>query len=328
MKVASELNFTKAAEKLYISQQSLSQHIKRLEQYYQVELFERKPETKLTFAGEQVLTFVKQVEQAEEKLLAELSFIQKSEKGRIMLGVNSSRSPLIVPMLITKFKQIHPNIMLSLRELPTSQLEGSLSNGEIDLLIGIRGNDSLKDENFNIIELMQDKNIYLIASDSLIKEYYPNFLNNKALYEKGISIGDFIELPIVLNTLTSRTHMEIKKYFNSHGLTPHILIESNNNGFSLLPMCKQGVVAFYTTQIQLCQMLNQFPDLKQQVTILPIKDLLLEYSVVLMYHKDKAISKFMYDLIIIVKEVCTQIEEILHVLFEEYSLMRVESRYM
>ena len=41
--VAKELSFTKAAEKLFISQQSLSAHVQRLEQYYGVELFQRKP---------------------------------------------------------------------------------------------------------------------------------------------------------------------------------------------------------------------------------------------------------------------------------------------
>ena len=41
--VAEELNITRAAERLYISQQSLSNHIQRLEQYYGTKLFYRKP---------------------------------------------------------------------------------------------------------------------------------------------------------------------------------------------------------------------------------------------------------------------------------------------
>ena len=43
MEIAKEGSFSKAAQKLYISQQNLSQHIQRLEQYYGVPLFHRKP---------------------------------------------------------------------------------------------------------------------------------------------------------------------------------------------------------------------------------------------------------------------------------------------
>ena len=41
--LAKELHMTNTAQKLYITQQNLSQHIQRLEQYYGVELFYRKP---------------------------------------------------------------------------------------------------------------------------------------------------------------------------------------------------------------------------------------------------------------------------------------------
>ena len=48
---AEELNITKAAAKLYISQQYLSAHIHRLEEQYGVELFQRRPTLQLTLAG-------------------------------------------------------------------------------------------------------------------------------------------------------------------------------------------------------------------------------------------------------------------------------------
>lgn len=53
--LAKELHMTNTAQKLYITQQNLSQHIQRLEQYYGVELFYRKPKLSLTYAGEQLL---------------------------------------------------------------------------------------------------------------------------------------------------------------------------------------------------------------------------------------------------------------------------------
>ena len=54
VELAKELHVTNTAQKLYISQQNLSQHIQRLEQYYGVPLFHRKPKLALTYAGEQL----------------------------------------------------------------------------------------------------------------------------------------------------------------------------------------------------------------------------------------------------------------------------------
>ena len=307
--LAGELNFTRAAEKLFISQQSLSQHIKRLETYYQVELFERKPELKLTYAGEQLLAFVRQLATAEERLMADLSFIRKDEKGRVALGITTSRSPIFLPKLLSKYKRQHPNIVLSLRESNTSQLERFLREGEIDVVVGVRSNDKLTDSEFKIVELLQDRHLFMLATDTLLEQYVPDFRQNREAYARGIRISDFTQVPVIMNTETSRIHQEIGQYYRDLGVKPNVLIESNNSGISLLPLCAQGIVAVYTPQIQLFHMLNQYPDLKERVNILPVRDLLLENTIVLMHLKEKAISKFSSDLIEMTKEVFTEIRD-------------------
>ena len=50
--VVEEMNFSRAANRLYITQQSLSGHIKRLEEHYHVRLFQRRPRLSLTPEGE------------------------------------------------------------------------------------------------------------------------------------------------------------------------------------------------------------------------------------------------------------------------------------
>ena len=59
--LAEELNFTKASERLYITQQSLSGCIKRLESEYGVELLQRKPVLRLTPAGEMMTFYARQI---------------------------------------------------------------------------------------------------------------------------------------------------------------------------------------------------------------------------------------------------------------------------
>ena len=55
--LAKDLHMTRTANRLFISQQTLSNHIQRLEEYYGTKLFHRKPALSLTTAGEFVLSF-------------------------------------------------------------------------------------------------------------------------------------------------------------------------------------------------------------------------------------------------------------------------------
>lgn len=66
--VAEEMNVTRTAENFNISQQALSGHIKRLEEEYNVTLFQRRPSFKLTDAGKQLVFYGKQIMEAEASL--------------------------------------------------------------------------------------------------------------------------------------------------------------------------------------------------------------------------------------------------------------------
>ena len=66
------MNFTKAADEIFVTQQCLSNHIKRLERELGTELFERSPRLRLTAAGESLLNTVRQIEALEKGLHEEL----------------------------------------------------------------------------------------------------------------------------------------------------------------------------------------------------------------------------------------------------------------
>ena len=71
LKAAEERNITRAARKLYISQQSLSGHIAKLEEELGVPLFERGAELKLTYAGERVELLARKICALEQEILQE-----------------------------------------------------------------------------------------------------------------------------------------------------------------------------------------------------------------------------------------------------------------
>ena len=81
--LAKELHMTHTAERLFISQQTLSNHIRRMEEELGVPLFKRKPSLSLTLAGELVLSFAQKVGRDYGRLQDALSDIEGQERGML-----------------------------------------------------------------------------------------------------------------------------------------------------------------------------------------------------------------------------------------------------
>ncbi|MGE4283898.1 MAG: LysR substrate-binding domain-containing protein [Clostridia bacterium] len=310
--IAKELNFTRAAERLYVTQQCLSQHIKQLEDHFDVMLFERKPTLKLTYAGQQLLEATKQFQAIEEHLLAEFSYIRQNYSGKIALGIPRTRSYAYIPIILPLFKNKYPNVEFSLKEAHTASLENYILNGEIDVMIGVDTGETPVDEKlFHTIKLL-DETVYLLVSDDLLKQHFPDqFPACKETFKNGVCLQNFADFPLIMNPHSSRIHTGVQQYFRDRKIKPNILIESNN-GPLLLPLCKQGMGVIFSPQMVLYSLIKQDPDLKNKLNILPINDCLLENKVVLRYYKDKVITKYLLDLI-----------EMTQVLFKQYQNLSI-----
>lgn len=102
---AEELNFSRAAHRAFVTQQCLSDHIKRLEETYHVTLFQRKPKIALTPEGLAMLKYLSRIQALEDSMINELSDISSGVRGTINFGVSSTRGFIIVPKLIPAFQK-------------------------------------------------------------------------------------------------------------------------------------------------------------------------------------------------------------------------------
>lgn len=164
------MNFTRAAERLYISQQALSSHIKRLEEEYHVQLFARKPSLHLTLEGEQMVFYGKQILDSDKKMLAAFSDISTNCRGTLKVGISRLRSKVFFPDIWKYYYSNHENISIELISGNSAYLDELLQAGKLDLYLGINIPTA---SNQHRIQLAHEV-IHCCFSKKLLIRYYPN----------------------------------------------------------------------------------------------------------------------------------------------------------
>ena len=106
-----------AARKLFISQQSLSQHIRKLEAELGVQLFHRDNPLVLTQAGQCVKKAAQTVLDTMEQLEKEIAVCRGDVVSQLTIGMLDYGTPDFMPPLMELFLQQEPHVMLSTREL-------------------------------------------------------------------------------------------------------------------------------------------------------------------------------------------------------------------
>ena len=132
--VAEELNFTKAAEKLFISQPPLSRQIIELEEELQAKLFIRNnKKVELTEAGKYFEKEVKSLFQDLERISVKTKKIAENVSGEFRIAYISSIYSSVISDLIKHLKEQFPYVNFKLFEVSTSKQISALEQGKIDL---------------------------------------------------------------------------------------------------------------------------------------------------------------------------------------------------
>ncbi|MGK0254739.1 MAG: DNA-binding transcriptional LysR family regulator [Mariniflexile sp.] len=132
--VAEDLHFRKAAERLYISQPGLSRQIKQMEEDLGVILFERNNrKVNLTNVGQFLKSEITRNLKNLDQIINHAKLLQEGKDGNLTLGYVGSAMQKIIPELLVKFKNEHPNILFNLKEMDNQRQIESLFSHDIDI---------------------------------------------------------------------------------------------------------------------------------------------------------------------------------------------------
>lgn len=127
-------NFNRAAQKLHISQPGLTAQIQRLEEDLQVRLFHRgHKRIQLTDAGTLLVDEAREIIAHVTATKHQLQRVANGELDTLRVGFVSSVSLEIVPQLVRRFTDNHPDIKLHLKQCDTTSQVKALATGELDI---------------------------------------------------------------------------------------------------------------------------------------------------------------------------------------------------
>lgn len=218
--VATEKNFTKAAEVLYLSQPSLSKQIKTLENNLDILLINRENnKISLTENGKVFLQYSERILALCEESCRALIDLRNGDRGNLTVGASQTIGTYLMPRVLALFAQNYPQIDLKIEVNSTRVIASNVLNREIDIaVVGGEIPDELK-KNLTIKDFVEDE-LSLIISKShpfakkkkIKKEnlYYLNFIT----LNSNSTIRKFIDNILIQNEIETK-RLKIVMQFNS-----------------------------------------------------------------------------------------------------------------
>lgn len=241
--LAEERSFTKAAEKLHITQQTLSAHIAALEKETGTKLFVRHVPLELTDGGEVFLRYARMFARNELALKRELSDMSGHFQGVLRIGIAPARGQVMLPPVISRFQEKYPYCGIHLFEMDNENIWNALRRDEIDVAMarlpgempGISHRPWMKEE---IVLLMAKE----LADDLWGKESASLFAHPEER-RRGLPLP-FADCPFLLNSEGNIAGALARKLFRDAGFNPKMAVESENMG-TMLRVCLLGRGAYF-----------------------------------------------------------------------------------
>ncbi|MEA3333560.1 MAG: selenium metabolism-associated LysR family transcriptional regulator [Pseudomonadota bacterium] len=136
--VSELLNFSRAAEKIHLTQPTVSGHLKTLEKYLKVQLVERGgKEVRLTPAGELFHPFAQRIFTLQERARREISLYTGAERGSLEIGGSNTPGQYILPKMIGLFTARHKQVKITLKIGDSNAIITQVADGKLELgLVG------------------------------------------------------------------------------------------------------------------------------------------------------------------------------------------------
>jgi len=195
---AETLNFTQTAKRLHLTQSSVSQHIKSLENQLGVQLFERKGRSlEITDAGIVLLPMAREIVEDSIRAAEQMELLKNEIHGHLIVGCNTAPGKYILPILLAKFHRQYPLVRISCQVLPARQVQEGMAEGDIHFTLS------------NVAESSSEGAEYMLYLEEPIELIAP--LNHPWAERGEIDPEDLFEEQFITREKNSGTYQNVAK---------------------------------------------------------------------------------------------------------------------
>jgi DNA-binding transcriptional LysR family regulator len=212
--VASTDSITSAADKLCLTQPTVTYHIRSLERRVGVKLLDvRRQKVFLTHAGMGLFRYVNEIYQ---QMTSAEKFLEDLKEASLRVGIAATFSPIIASAA-AKFEELHPHVKLIVRYASSFEVAKDILDSQVDL--GVVVSMDYKNSKLKAIPISARERLVLVASPS-----------SPISKEQRVELADLCGYPLVAGPETSATRQIILNKFEAEGLKvpPLIIVEVNS----------------------------------------------------------------------------------------------------
>lgn len=282
--IAKYQNITKAAEKLYVSQPTLSIFLKNLEEKLGMKLFQYIDKKMIpTLVGELYIKKAKELIFIQKQFYHELSDLISGCTGHIKIGMHVRKTLYFIPKLLTDFEKKHPNIEITLIEASSSELETLLLEGEVDFILTNK-----------IIHLCDNIEIIPIYTDKLLIGISPEKLD-KNLNNENFTLELLKNNRLILQTPSQMLRQISEEFLSSIKFKPNKIFCAQNIE-TACQLAAEGYGICFSLQSY-----ARFFSYPKPLKFFEIKNQLTNITLYIAHRKNLYISSYMEDFIELIK---------------------------
>lgn len=238
--VYKEGSFSKAADKMCISQPSLSIAVKKAEKEAGFPIFDRrKHPISLTAFGVEYIRAIEQIYDMKDRLNNYVGSLENLEQGNLSVGGSNFSVSYIVSEVIAEFKKLYPNVSLDIREANTLQSLHMMDSGELDLAVTNRP----LDENKYTSILCYHEHLVLAVPERLsvnsrfceAQRIKPEELQTDIFNippERCVNLREFADVPFIMLRNGNYLRQCVDSLFQECRIAPHVVLEFEQSAIS------------------------------------------------------------------------------------------------
>jgi len=214
---AKNLNFTAAANELFITQPAVTFQMKAFEEFCNLKLFKKRARRLfLTDEGRALFEYTEKIFQYEKEIENAIEDMRELKRGVLSLGTTKAYARYFMPLMLSTFHKNYPNIKIQLNEGSSLEMTYSLLDFKIEVAVIAQAGE------------LPEVDFFPFSKEEMALIVAPGHHFTK---KKAIAIKDLANEPFIMKEKGSGTRKLVEQLFSNENCSPDILMETSNTEF-------------------------------------------------------------------------------------------------